>query len=238
VEQIEAFLRTARIVDVKPVGKGVTKPLHATLDDGRIRHGAEIQMVDACEAAAGPSGEPAGIACDSWRYNIAAYRIGKLLGLSSIPPTVERTFDRRPAAFTWWIDEAHTLADLEVRGEWSPDGDDWRRQAGGVTIFDELIFNSDRHQANLLMDPRRHFWLIDHTRAFRADPHLRSGYRLEGLAFDPSLLSRLRDLSAAALERCCAAYLSPEERAAVIARRDSILTYAPEPAETPPPAGR
>jgi hypothetical protein len=237
VKQIEIFLRTARIVDVNPIGVGVTKPLRATLDDGRIRHGAAIQAIDACEVTAGESGKPAGTVCDSYRYNIAAYRIGKLLGLTSIPPAVERTFDRRPAAFTWWIDDAHTLSDLEVRGEWRPDMDDWQRQAGAITVFDELIFNSDRHQANLIMDPRRQVWMIDHTRAFRADAQLKSAYRLEDLAVDPVLLARLRDLTEAALDHCCATYLKPEERTAVMARRDSILAYLREAAE-PAPAAR
>jgi hypothetical protein len=236
--EIETFLLKARVVEVVPIGSGVTKPLRATLDDGGVRHDAEVQVVDSCEATGDVDLPSPEITCDSYRYNVAAYLIGKLLGLTSIPPTVLRVFGGRPAAFTWWVERAHTLADMEVHGQWSPDMEEWQRQAGTVTLFDELICNTDRHQANLLMDPLRRVWLIDHTRAFRVRPRLRNPDRLEGLEFDRSLMTRLRGLNEAALETCCGAFLSREERADVLARRDSILALLRESDDAPAPGVR
>lgn len=222
-DQIETFLQEARVVAVTEVGSGVTKPLRATLDDGRVRHDAEIQNIDKCEETDVVGGPGPVIQCDSYKYNIAAYEMGRLLGLTSIPPSVQRTFDGRGAAFTWWIEDAQTLAKMEMSGLWQPSMEEWKRQEGTVVIFDELIFNTDRHQANLLMDPLRRVWMIDHTRCFRTETHLRNPERLEELRIDRSLLARLRDLDEGALQRCCAAYLSGEERADVLVRRDSIL---------------
>jgi hypothetical protein len=221
--EIETFLREARVIAVTPVGAGVTKPLRATLDDGRVRHDAEIQNIDTCEETEVAGGPGPVMQCDSYKYNIAAYEMGRLLGLTSIPPSVQRTFHGRGAAFTWWIDDAQTLAEMEVSGLWQPSMEEWKRQEGAVVIFDELIFNTDRHQANLLMDPLREVWMIDHTRGFRSETRLRNPERLEELHIDRSLLARLRDLDEGALQRCCAAYLSGEERADVLVRRDSIL---------------
>jgi hypothetical protein len=163
--------------------------------------------------------------CDSYKYNIAAYEIGKLLGLTSIPPSVERKFDGRRSAFTWWIDDAMTLTDMKARWMKQPDMGDWNRQQWTVGIFDELIFNTDRNQGNLLVDPAWRIWMIDHSRAFLVGPRLRNAALLDKMHPDPALLSRLGRLSADDLERCCRDYLTSDERKSVLARRDSILTH-------------
>jgi hypothetical protein len=222
--QIETFLREARVVEVRKIGAGVTKPSRATLDDGRIRHDAAIQAVDACEEVHGPERMRSEIECDSYKYNVAAYEIGKLLGLTSIPPTVERKFDGRRSAFTWWIDHAMTLADMKARALRQPDMADWNRQQWPVGIFDELIYNTDRNQGNLLVDPAWRVWMIDHTRAFHVRKVLRNAAMLVKMQMDPALLERLRGLSAADLEHCCGAYLTDDERTSLLARRDSIVS--------------
>ncbi len=40
---------------------------------------------------------------DSYKYNIAAYRLGRLLGLDMIPPSVERKVGGTYTAVIWWI---------------------------------------------------------------------------------------------------------------------------------------
>jgi hypothetical protein len=222
--EIEKFLREAPVAEVRKIGAGVTKPSRATLDDGRIRHDAAIQAVDACEEVHGPERMRSEIECDSYKYNVAAYEIGKLLGLTSIPPTVERKFDGRRSAFTWWIDHAMTLADMKARALRQPDMADWNRQQWPVGIFDELIYNTDRNQGNLLVDPAWRVWMIDHTRAFHVRKVLRNAAMLVKMQMDPALLERLRGLSAADLEHCCGAYLTDDERTSLLARRDSIVS--------------
>lgn len=233
VAEIETFLREAPVVEVRKIGAGVTKPSRATLDDGRIRHDAAIQAVDACEELPGPERMTPEIACDSYKYNIAAYEVGKLLDLTSIPPSVERKFDGRRSAFTWWIDHAMTLADMKARALRQPDMADWNRQQWPVGIFDELIYNTDRNQGNLLVDPAWRVWMIDHTRAFRVRKGLRNAAMLVRMQMDPALGERLRGLSAADLERCCRAYLTDDERTSVLARRDSIVSRFAGPPEGP-----
>ena len=220
--EIEVFLREAEVIAARPIGIGVTKPWRVTLDDGVLRHDAAVQFVDACESL--PAEDHSGAtACDSYKYNVAAYEIGKLLEVRSIPPSVERRYAGQPSAFTWWIDDSETLAELEVTGLWQPTHPAWTRQQALVVIFDELIHNTDRHQANLLQDPIWFVWMIDHSRAFRPVKGLLNSDRLRRMQMDPQLLARLRELSATALERCCKAYITPEERESVLARRDSIV---------------
>jgi hypothetical protein len=219
----EAFLREATIVEEREIGSGITRPWRATLENAGTRHDAAVQAVHACEEKAERPGARRERICDSWRYNVAAYEIAKALGIRGVPPTVERPFHGRDAAFTWWIDDARTLASMKERRLSPPDGATWNRQQWVVGVFDELVYNTDRNQGNLLVDPGWTVWMIDHTRAFRTAAGLRNPALLARMKLDPALVARLKGLDAETLRACCEAYLSGDERRAVLARRDSIL---------------
>ncbi|MBA2565978.1 MAG: hypothetical protein H0V09_11235 [Gemmatimonadetes bacterium] len=207
---------------MRKLSTGVTKPSRATLDDGALRHDAAIQSVNHCEEV-GTRGGRRERECDSYRYNLAAYELGKLFGLRFIPPCVEREFGGRDAAFTWWIDGAMTFAEMKAQGLSPPDGVAWNHQQFVVGIFDELIYNTDRHSANLLVDPQWRVWMIDHTRAFRVLKRLRNPGMLARLRMPPAMMSALESLTSETLDVCCRRYLSSEEIKGVLARRDSIV---------------
>jgi hypothetical protein len=219
----EAFLREGAIVEEREIGSGITRPWRATLEKAGRRHDAAVQSMDACEERAERPGGRRERSCDSWRYNVAAYEIAKALGIRAVPPTVERPFRGRDAAFTWWIDDATTLAKMKERRLAAPDGGAWNRQQWVVGVFDELIYNTDRNQGNLLVDPAWTVWMIDHSRAFRTKAGLRNPALLARMKLEPALLARLQAFDAERLRACCEAYLSGDERRAVLARRDSIL---------------
>lgn len=222
LERVEAFLREAPIAAVRKIGRGVTKPSKATLDDGVLQHDAAIQTVHTCTEFVIP-GVMAADECDSWRHNVAAYELSKLLGLDGVVPSVARPFDGRAAAFTWWIDDAVTFDEMKARGTSPPDGTTWNQQQWRVGVFDELIFNTDRNQGNLLVDPAWRIWMIDHSRAFRPDPRARNPAMLGKMRLDPTLLAGLRELDGADLETCCSDLLEADQRSALLARRDTIL---------------
>ncbi|MFN2431521.1 MAG: metallophosphoesterase [Gemmatimonadota bacterium] len=226
-EAIEKFLREAAIVAAAPLSRGVTKPWKATLDDGRLRHAAAVQTVDACTKRGG-EGRGFERVCDSWKYNVAAFELAKLLGLRAVVPSVERPFQGRRGAFTWWVEDVMTFDEMKQSGANPPDGASWNRQQWRIGIFDELIYNTDRNQGNLLVDPTWHVWLIDHSRAFREAPRPRNPGMLARMKLDASLLDGLRGLTPSALERCCAEYLTSREQEALLARRDTILVRLAE----------
>ena len=101
----EQFLLTAKIVKSKRLDIGVTGSLRATLTDGKVTHDAHIQTVNVRkrkhESAAGVEYAFR----DSFKFNIAAYRLDRLIGLGMVPVSVEREFKGEPAAFTWWVDD-------------------------------------------------------------------------------------------------------------------------------------
>ena len=93
-EEIRQFLLNAEIIGSRTTSKGITLPSRLTLTDGKITHDAGFQTINErrsrMEMADGTTELNF---VDSYMYNIAAYELAKLLGISDmIPVTVERSF--------------------------------------------------------------------------------------------------------------------------------------------------
>ena len=90
---IEEFLSKGKISGLKDIGVGVTLPQKATLElDGRKQFGVFKTIDDYSKAKQLDRGVELEFQ-DSWRTEIAAYELDKMLGLGMVPATVERTFD-------------------------------------------------------------------------------------------------------------------------------------------------
>ena len=226
-EQMEDFLLRAKVIKTKPAGKGVTDAKRATLSDGRITHDAEIQTVNVSKLQApGNRGATELNFKDSYRFNIAGYRLALLLGLDNVPMSVERNVDGSPAAVTWWIDDVFMDENDRWKGKKQNMGPDPTRTAEQVHImrvFDELIENTDRNGGNLLWTKDWKMWMIDHTLAFRLDEKLFKPQLLERC--ERGLLEKMRGLTAETLTRELGDSLEESRGKALLARRDAIVKW-------------
>ena len=225
-EQKEEFLRAARIVADKPAKKGVTDTRRVTLTDGVVTHDANVQRIDEHkDVFEGQDGSKEFNFKDTYRFNIAAWKLAKLLGLADMmPPYVERRYMGDASSFSWYVD--NDMMDEEERIKKnlkSPDLDAWNREMYAVRVFDQLIFNIDRNLGNLRIDKSWHIWVIDHTRSFRLMHNLRNSKNL--VQCDRNLLARMKALDQATLERELMPYVNREEIKAVLARRDLIVKF-------------
>ena len=220
--QMEDFLLHARIINTKGVSTGIANTQRATLSDGQVTHDAHIQTVDISKALFAPAKGPREINFkDSYRYNIAAYRLARLLGLDDVPMSVERRVQGSMAAVTWWIDDV--LMDEGERRKKQTTAPD-ARTAGRIhvmRVFDELIENTDRNAGNLLWTTDGKMWMIDHTRAFRLDKKLKSPRLLERCERD--LLEHMRALTVETLKHELGNSVNDIEIEALVARRDEIV---------------
>jgi hypothetical protein len=223
-EEMEAFLLRARVVRRKSAPKGVTGTLRATLSDGAITHDASVQTIDEYRGQFTTLRGTEFNFRDTWRFNVAAYKLDKLLGLQMVPPTVERPYGGKDASFTWWVDDV--LMDEGQRLETKtspPDSASWNQQMWIVRVFDQLIYNTDRNVGNLLIDKNWRLWMIDHSRAFRLHKTLIDTRNLTRC--DRGLLERLRALDADTLEKEMRGYLGSNEVRVLLARRDLIVAH-------------
>ena len=230
-EQMENFLRTAQILNERPVAKGVTKTRRATLSDGHMLHDAHIQDVDVYKPVYRTRDGLEKNFRDSYKFNIAAYLLDKMMDIGMVPVCVYREVDGKPAAVSWWVDnvkfdeEGRRAAHAEP-----PDLNEWARQMNLVRDFDQLILNEDRNQGNLLIDKNWKVWMIDHTRAFRDDLTPRQPDVLHRTS--EKFLNAMKALNQQQLEVTLMPYVTQEDIRTLLLRRDWLVHFFENKANT------
>ena len=223
-EQMEEFLRTARIVRIRELSQGITRSQRATLTDGELTHDAQVQAIDVAQSSfTTPQGTELNFR-DTYKYNIAGYLLDKILDLRMVPVSVERKVQGKTSAVTWWVDDVlMTETDRNKKKVDPPDQELWNRQIYIVRVFDQLIYNMDRNLGNLLITKDWEVWMIDHTRAFRLPKDLRNPGNL--VKCDRKFLDALRKLTPETLLQELQPYATKPEVEALLARRDLIVQY-------------
>ena len=222
-DQMEKFLRDGKILSMKGINAGITGTQRAKLIDGTMEHDAHVQCIDESKATfEGTQGTEMNFK-DTWRYNVAAYRLGRILGVGDmIPVSIERKVNGNACAVTWWLDNSMMESDRLKKKLTAPDQDRWNREMYVVRVFDQLIYNTDRNLTNLMIDPEWRIWMIDHTRAFRLYNTLRETKNL--VQCDRKLLERLRTINAEMLKPL-KPYVNDAEIKGLLRRRDVIVKF-------------
>ena len=221
-EEMEQFLLTAKVLKTKSFSKGVTKARRVSMSDGRITHDAQIQDVNIEKAIFEVSPKHTEINFkDLFRYNIAGYRLSRLMGLDNVPVSVERTVDGKPSAVTWWLDDVAMEEGDRVKKKIEGNSLRRRNYFAVMMVFDELIQNRDRNAGNILWSSDWRLWMIDHTRAFRLGKELRRPKELT--LCDGAFLERIRELTRPAVAEAVGKSLTAAEIDALLARRDLIV---------------
>ena len=205
---IEDFMRKADIQKLEDVPIGVTKPRRAVFAAGG-------PVARAAWKALAPSYRSG--FHESYKAEIAAYLLDRMLDLHMVPPVVERKVDRSDGAMVLWIENIKAW-DIKK----PPVGPEpkWSQQASRMKMFDQLIANIDRNAGNMLYDDDWHLFLIDHSRAFieRKD--------LKGTAapnrIDKALWSKMDALTKEQLQAGLGEWVSAKEIDALLARRDRM----------------
>jgi hypothetical protein len=221
--EMERFLTTARIIHQKGISKGVTAPLRVTLSDGTLQHDAAFSTVDERKPVMSfANGRTEVDFVDSYRYSLAAYKISELLGLDHMMPvTVERTYDSKSGALSWWVDARWDEGQRLKQHLEPPDAEAWNQQMHRMRVFTALVADTDRNLGNVLISADWKLWMIDFTRAFRRTHNLIAPENLTRC--DRQLLGALKGLKQEDLEARTKSYLSRVDVQSILARRDAIL---------------
>jgi hypothetical protein len=155
--EIEGFLRTAPIERLEDLGVGVTGSKRAFFAPGGLAESAVVKVLP-------PRWR--GDFFESYKSEIAAYELDRILGLDMVPVTVERRMDDQQASVQLWV-EGRVLS--EIGRQAPPRPAHWSRQVRRQRVFDALIANIDRNAGNILVDDAWNMTLIDHSRAFAVD---------------------------------------------------------------------
>lgn len=223
-EKWEEFLKTAEIVGSVDIPEGVTKPIRVFLKKGNIEGSGAWKKVKGIQQGV----------LEGWQYEIAAYRMDKLLGLNLIPPTVEREFKGEKGSLQFWMTFA--MSDLERMNQniQVPPSklDNWTKMKYLMRAFDSLIANEDRTQENVRYTDDWRMILIDHSRSFRSSRKFtkklvygkkgikeRKLFRMLPRAF----VEKIRDLNFDNIKKTVGPYLKDKEIDAILARQELLL---------------
>jgi hypothetical protein len=223
-DQMRQFLLTAKVIQSKYAKKGITNTLRLTLSDGNITHDASFQSIDEHRARfEGFGGTVELNFVDSYKYDIAAYELAKLIGLADMMPvTVLRKYMGTAGSLSWWLP---VTMDEETRLKKNispPDMDAWNKQMYKKRVFSELVYDTDSANAtNVLISEDWHLWMIDFSRAFRLHHDLKNPKNL--VKCDRLLLENLRKLDEKELTEKTKNLLKKSEVQGVMARRDKIV---------------
>jgi hypothetical protein len=227
-EKWEEFLAAAEIVAQQQMvsREAVTSPWILTLEKDGVRKRALWKN---------PEGRLKGF-LENWKWEIAAYRLDKYLGLHMVPPTVEKRFRGNRGSCQLWVEDATSLRDIMQKDIKKPS---YKIYPFNLALylqraFDNLIANEDRHQNQFLVTDDWRMILIDHSRTFRTtkkftasliyDEKYKEGPRLMS-ELPRAFYEKLKSLTPDVMKEIVGEYLTAGEIDATLLRRDLIVQW-------------
>ncbi|MEM1111325.1 MAG: metallophosphoesterase [Pseudomonadota bacterium] len=230
--ELEDFMVTAEVISVEDIGTGITKPKRVRQQRGDVVNDAAFKYLDTNPDMQNNRSYISRRYNDSDRYiyDVAAYKLDRMLDLQMVPVSVEAVVDGDDGALTDWMENTINERDrLEEEIPFTSYCDQWQQYRLRF-VFDILTFNEDRNLTNILWT-RDDFMMkfIDHSLAFRSSDKRPSQYRKVTLEVSDLLRGKLESLDRTELDRQLSPYLHPRQIEAILERRDRILKEAESP---------
>jgi hypothetical protein len=171
---------------------------------------------------------------ENWEWEVAAYRLDKLVGINMVPPTIIRRFQTKMGSCQLFIEHMMTFKEKAAKNIAVPAQyvDQWNKATYLQRAWDNLIANTDRHQNQVLITHDWRMILIDHSRTFST----RKKYR-EKLIFDENhsegprvmkmlpahIYNNLKNLTTDSIREAADRSLNKNEIKDILCRRDLII---------------
>ena len=208
---IEQYLQTAKVIGEEDIPVGVTRPKRMRLEPGGPVEYFAFKAIQ--------PGLRSGF-WESYKSEIAAYELDKVLGLDMVPPTVERRIKGTAGAAVMWCAPVRSFKDMGGAPQLSAMPvryvAQWVRQMVRARMFDDLIGNNDANQGNWLVDPSWNLIVIDKTRAFTTEKKL---VYTEFTHVDMALWEKMLALTEEGLRTAIGKWVGKGEIRAILERR-------------------
>jgi hypothetical protein len=213
-KEIEAYLSAAPVVSVeKDVEPGRTLPWRVFLDNGRVRARTLFKYVDR------RTDEPLR---HSYRYELAAYTLSRLIDLPIVPPVVEREVEGTAGSLQWYAENCQSERDRRRLDQNPPNLEQFLRRLDLVLIFEALANDECGDQDDTLI--HKDNWKIcriDFSGGFRPTPTISSAAVIKRCS--RVLYHRLENLKRPVLVNQFKRYLNDDEIDALYRRMRQIV---------------
>jgi hypothetical protein len=218
-QQTEEFLLTAEITATQKLGEGITNPMKITLEkDGKSIY-AIFKYFDTGNSRATLSKNNS----DRFQYEVAAYKLDRLMGINLVPVAVERSIGKQEGALQLWIDDLINYKEMQKDNIKYDGFCNYSRQRQMMDVFDFLIHNEDRNQSNIAFSSSDwQLWFIDHTRSFRTSTRRPDLMRSADFTLTAEFRTLLEALTMEDL-KTLSTWLTSKQIRAIFKRRDKLL---------------
>ena len=208
--EFEDFMRTAPITKATRLSTGVTKSQRAFFAPGGPVESVAWKIL--------PPRMRGGF-MESYKSEIAAYELDKILELGMVPPKVERKVDGDVGVAIMWVAPATSFKESGgVPKVPTLHQARWSAQLTRAKMFHNLIGDIDPNLGNWLVDPEWNLILIDHSRALTRTKTLVH----KMLVRNDALWTRMMALTEASLTSAVGQWLGPDEIRALLDRRGKM----------------
>jgi hypothetical protein len=214
IESLEKALREAKVdkIEKERLG-GRTGPWLVTLDSRGVKQRAVFRYVDRQRPHPTP---------DSYKYDIAAYELTKLLGIELVPPVVEREIEGRPGSLQVFLENCIREKDRKRKKKEPPNPAAFSSAIAGVRVFENLTYDECQDADDLYVHTED--WRVcrvDFSEAFAPSAELLPGCEIT--VCSRGLYNGLLKLDGETVKLKLDRFLSEEELGALLARKDLIL---------------
>ena len=210
---LEKFLREAKVVAVLKDEMGRSRPWLITLDDGKARRRALFKHFDYRRPQPLPH---------SYKYELAAYELNRLLGVEIVPPVVERKIEGRTGSLQIFLENCVSEQDRRRKKLQPPDPRAFANALDGIRVFESLVGDECLNYQDLLV-PLEDWQCcrVDFSEAFAPSEELRAGCEIT--VSSRKLYEGLTELADVTVEAAMKAYLSDGEIKALLTRKRLIV---------------
>jgi len=211
---IENYLKTAEIVSATEDPKGGRMAgWIISLNDGKLTRKGYFKYFDDSRPTLLP---------DSYKYEIAAYELNKLLNLNIIPPLVERTIRKRKGSLQIFVENATRAISIRRRRVKPPDAKKFGNAIQDIKIFENLVYDECNDVDDILVQMRTwKVWRIDFSEAFAPSSELIPECEITNCS--KKLYETLLQLDSNVLREKLRPYLNNDEIEALLKRKELII---------------
>jgi hypothetical protein len=213
-KQLEEFLRNAKVDSIdkeKAGGRGASWIIKLSLA-GDTKQGF-FKYVDRPRPTLAPQ---------SYKYELAAYELTKILGVDIVPPVVEREIDGLRGSLQIYLEDCINEEQRQLKKMEPPDVQAFRNAFEEITVFENLTFCPRLESKDILI--HKTSWKVcrvDFAEAFQPTSELLPGAAIGRCS--RRLYQGLQKIDQKAITVTLEPYLNSDEIKALLDRRSLIL---------------